>query len=175
VVGADASPDDLLAHIRSIFKTIALRFLASMASDAGLGTEADQVARRLHALRDGAVVRTSSSSKDLERRTSSSSRDARRLSVEERGLLRSAFRGWASAPSEGGGLAPDDGIDVHPGLHHEARKARKADGACPPDEAPESSEGSADQVALRYPAVFDAGRVDEEQEAEECESGDGSV
>merc|ERR1740121_1499620 len=58
VVGADASPDDLLDHIRGIFKTIALRFLASMASDAGLGTEADQVARRLHALRDGAVVRT---------------------------------------------------------------------------------------------------------------------
>jgi len=41
------------------------------------------------------------------------------VGLQERGLLRSAFRGWASALAEGGGLAPDDDADAVPGLHHE--------------------------------------------------------
>lgn len=38
---------------------------------------------------------------------------------QERGLLRSAFRGWTGALAEGGGLAPDDDAGVVPGLQHE--------------------------------------------------------
>ena len=87
VAGSDVAPEDLLAHVRDIFKIIAARFPAGMASDLVLSTAVGEVARRLRALVGDGVQNKVSKEKSQESGDSSS---PKRSTAQQRAELESA-------------------------------------------------------------------------------------
>jgi hypothetical protein len=104
VAGSDVAPEALLAHVRGIFKIIAPRFPASMASEGVLGTEAGEVARRLRVLQD-----------DMARMNSVDSPSPKRA--------QSARRAASCLPKEG---APSDSSANSPSPSRDQQSAKKA-------------------------------------------------